>query len=355
MRHGTSEKKQTPQERYDQLKLRVMGAVAQNLLDDREDSYILTGHTIESHAGRRSKAIRDLGALIRYHGKNKSDSLYRVMSFDVDSPDLAVEPVWLSSWEGYYPELRYAGRHGMEMLGYMRVQELSRRESIYVHWRRDEHDRVKEGDSYYYYPRALQQKRIKAILRACVEYHFNEHFRENLESYVGIPQGALKEDPSYILRIRNVGAYSANLSAERLFGEGGYVKEYEHHIKFFQALLKNLHRLNDLVEKKGGYEEVVRRMRRASMKKLLEEAPLKIGVEPPEGPYIQYSPEVLNKEKALFILRHADLFTYEDLYADDESVLLLAEDELVDPGTACWTPAEDETRIIETYEKGLLL
>lgn len=368
--HNRSDSRNVPQteeQRLLELKLRIWGTVAVNLLNNKENPYVIPSGKIESHGGRIGKAVRDLGGLV---SSTRPDSHYRVHDFDTQSADLAVAPEFITTWQAYHDAV-FTGwyvtcQSDFDLAGYIDVESLRHSRALYVYWHQDEYDfATKNGQStsVYVYPKALRETRIKAMLRAIVESHYQDDYSTKLERYLSIPEGSLKRDDTYVVKVRNFSARAADLSAERYYGTSGFRAEYMHHREYLDALMYNLNKLDLLIQSKGGFEAIHREMRRASMEELLVDAPLRLTYEDKEinstpvgtKEYTVYK----SKYPSTFLLRHSAYFDYDTLYATDESVTY------IDGGHADtqkgylyaenheYTPDDSECHIIEAYRKDL--
>jgi len=355
---------QTPADRLLELKLRIWGTVAVNLLNKEENPYVIPASKIESHGGRIGKAIKDLGGLVSPARSKDSSRAYQVHDFETQSADLAVAPTFISTWQECHDEM-FSKRYGInsqsdfDLVGYQIVENLSRTGVLYVYWHQDEYDIAIADDSVYVYPIALRETHIKAMLRAIVESHYNDDYITKLEHYLSIPEGSLKRNDTYEIEVRNFSARAADLSHDRFYGTNGFQEEYAHHREYLDALLHNLSKLDALIQSKGGYEHIHREMRKASMVELLERAPLHINYEDDE---INSTPIGTEKYKvykskypSTYLLRHSAYFDYDTLYGTDESVTYIDGGSAVENSYSAkdheYTPDEDEAHIIEAYRK----
>ena len=360
---------QTPADRLLELKLRIWGTVAVNLLNNKENPYVIPASKIESHGGRIGKAIKDLGGLISPARSKDSARAYQVHDFETQSADLAVAPTFITTWQEHHDKIftgyGICSQSDFDLAGYIDVDRLGHAGALYVYWHQDEYDiatvKAERGEAanVYVYPRALRETRIKAMLRAIVESHYNDDYITKLEHYLSIPEGSLKRNDTFEIEVRNFSARAADLSAERYYGTSGFKAEYSHHREYLDALLHNLSKLDALVQSKGGYEHIHREMRKASMVELLERAPLHINYEDDE---INSTPIGTEKYKvykskypSTYLLRHSAYFDYDTLYGTDESVTYIDGGSAVENSYSAkdheYTPDEDEAHIIEAYRK----
>jgi len=368
MRHGIPTVPQTPADRLLELKLRIWGTVAVNLLNKEENPYVIPASKIESHGGRIGKAIKDLGGLV---SPTRPDRHYRVHDLETQSADLAVAPEFITTWQVHHDAVfatyGITCQDDFDLAGYIDIESLSHKGAIYVYWHQDEYDFATkkanrgESSSIYVYPRALREARIKAMLRAIVESHYQDDYITKLERYLDIPKDSLKRNDEYKIEVRNFSARAADLSHDRFYGTSGFQAEYMHHREYLDALLHNLSKLDALIQSKGGYEHIHREMRKASMVELLEQAPLHINYEDDE---INETPVDTEKYKvykskypSTFLLRHSEYFDYDTLYGTDESVTYIDGGSAVENSYSAkdheYIPDEDECHIIEAYRKDI--
>jgi len=358
---------QTEEQRLTQLKRRIWGAVAKNLLNGKKNPYVIAADKIEPHGNRIGKAVKDLDGLVSSAGSikdtNKYSSTYtakgyRVFDFETQSADLAVAPTFITTWQEFHQDIFIGyginSQQDFDKVGYLQIEELRNGVSIYAYWHRDEYEIITdENKDIYIYPRALLETRTKAILRAIVEQHYQDDYNTKLERYLDIPEGSLKRDAEYQITVRNFSAYAADFTAERFYGPDGFRAEYSHHREYLDALLHNLNKMDAFIQSKGGYAEIAREMRRASIVELLVDAPLRVNYDDDEvnktsiasKEYIVYK----KKYPSTFLLRHSEYFDYETLFSSDESVTYLKDD--LNETRPAFHPNEDERHIVEAYKK----
>jgi hypothetical protein len=198
------------------------------------------------------------------------------------------------------------------------------------------------------------------MLRAIVEQHYQDDYTTKLERYLDLPAGSLKTEDTYDLHIRNYCARAADLSESRYYGPKGYQEEYKHYQLYFEALQYNLNKLAARIIEKGGYENIIRDMRLASIETLLTNAPLHINV-CDDLPLEHLTHTARNKVKYespylnTYILRHSEYFDYESLYATDTTVSYIDSNQANlndrDLEEHEYVPNEDEVSIINAYLK----
>jgi hypothetical protein len=355
-------------DRIIELKRRIWGRVAEALLYGRKDPKAITNKKIEEHRGRRDKALRLLKPYLTYVDKEApkyGDTIvnYKVERFEEESAAVAEAPTFIDTWQAFHDEI-YSFNHNDQQsfddIGYLEVSTLSPANILYIYWHQEEFNFSKGEDKCMVFPAAKYEHRIKCMLRGIIEHTHQDGFATKLEKYLGIPYESLKRDDALSFRVRNFCAKAADLTEERYFGKNGFRDEYAHYRDYFEALLYNLKRLDDLVKAKGGQAAVTREMRKATMTELLEEAPLRIDYkEDPENAsafmrrYRRDDNETL-KYISVFILRNSSHFDYDTLYAADESIDYIEEYHAVmyrEGDRYSFTPAEDEVAVINAATK----
>jgi hypothetical protein len=359
---------QTEEQRLLQLKLRIWSTVAVNLLRKEKNPYVIPDDKIEQHRGRIGKAIKDLGGLVSSAPAKDSTKSYRIHDFETQSADLGGVPRFITTWQEFHDEMfqgyNVSDQGDFDRIGYIMVNRLNKPGVIYVYWHQDEYDFITDKEnSVYVYPKALLESRIKAMLRAIVERHYQDDHTAKLERYLGIPEGSLKREDTYNVSVRNYCARAADLSEARYFGDKGFREEYEHYRSYYEALLYNLSQMAALIQEKGGYENIVREMRKASMEELLIDAPLRISYDDKEISRTSIASEEYkvykNKYPSTFLLRNSGYFDYDTLYASDESVTYIdgGHADLEEGGSFMkkhgFRPDEGELQIIAAYRKDI--
>jgi len=338
MRTHTKTPPLTDPERTEYLKLKVWGLVAQQKLTEQKDPDIVRAYDIEYNRGRVGKAIRLLGPYVYLtRSRDREGVVYQVCDFEKSSKELGVAPVFKTKWQDLHDEIHTGhdinSQENLNTVGYRKITDLTTKELIYVYWHQNEYDILKLDDTHKLYPVALRDTRTKGILRAIIEHQHQKGFSKNLEKYLGLKEGTLTikhqkynmdVDDAYDIHVRNFCARAADLTHERYFGPTGFLKEYEYYRDYFEALTKSLHKLDDIIQAKGGHAAVTREMRQATMLELLEEAPLCINTQPKKSKeyygQISNEDEILKRYTSVFILQNSGLYTYDDLYGSDESI-----------------------------------
>jgi hypothetical protein len=234
----------------------------------------------------------------------------------------------------------------------MHYNDLNDTETIYVHWHPEEFDATTHDGKKYYYPKALQETRTKAILRAAVEHHFQADFPRKLEKYLGLPTEALKDEGEFRIEPRNFAAYASSFTREMYTGTNGFMDEYTHYRKYFEGLILHLTAIDQMVEAKGGHATIVKEMRQDSIQQLLEDAPLHINYVSPEKGYGD-SDKQQEKCISVYLLRHSNYFDYDTLYADDTSIQHIDDStvETVADSDYVFKPTEDTIKVVADLEK----
>jgi hypothetical protein len=338
MRHQTPATPLTDEQRLTQLKLRIWGHVAKQLIRDPKAPHHCPESKIESNKGRITKALRDLGGLVSFKERiqekqySRSEINYQVNEFDAQSATLATVPVFLTTWKEYHDEVfqnfGFKCQEEFDSIGYRGIDGLKNSEAIYVYWHQDEYEIIRGTDKHAtcLFPKALKETRTKAMLRGIVEQHHQDDYTTKLENYLGLPALSLKRDDSDHITVRSFSARAADFRPDMI---KEFQREYETHRLYHEALLYNLNKLETMIQEKGGYDSVTREMRKASMTDLLINAPLALGYEEDRdlGNFDQRQEVVkryMDKYLNTYLLRNAQMFDYDILFGEDESVTYLS-------------------------------
>jgi hypothetical protein len=349
-------------ERVVQLKRKIWAHQAERLLYGKKDPRIIAASTIEDHRGRQAKAIRLLGEYINYSHtigeRHYKTTYHEIQNFEAESAELATGPTFIDLWQEFHDKIYghlLSEQNDFDAVGYLEVSDLSPENILYVYWHQDEFDFIKEGECVKVFPSAKRTHRIKCMLRSVIEHEHQLDFASKLETYLGIPHDSLKRDNSFSFTVRNFCAKAADLTEERYFGENGFRDEYKHYRDYFEALLYNLQRLDALVKTKGGQDVITREMRKATIKELLDEAPLRLDYTPPEKHTYGRDPEQTLSMASVFIMRHSALFDYDTLYGSDESISYIEGDtaQIREDRTDehVFSPNEEEVTVIQSAAK----
>jgi hypothetical protein len=317
---------------------------------------IIEAEEIEKHGGRIDKALRLLSQNgdIQHHGTvprayGGPTHTYRVLNLD-KSQALAKEPEFKKDWHtlhgDVFSESYSENPNTMPAHGYRTLSHLSNTEVLWVWWHQDDYDIIEDTEGsgkdkeriVSVYPKALQETRIKAILRAIAEHHFQYSYRSYLEQHLNLPTDSLKRKGDHFdFKLRNFAYYPANFSIPWFQGTNGFMEEYTHYRDYFSALVNGLQTYMKLVESAGGCEEIIRRMRKASIEKILHDSPLHISYEESKNsnePYKYHEDDDTyeisswrNKWISIFVLGHSEYFDYDTLYGTDETLQNVYEDD----------------------------
>lgn len=314
-------------ERLDELLLKIWSAVALKSLENENTPDILPQDDIESHKGRIDKALRLLNDYIAFFGKTKNSTPwaqevinYKILRMD-ESKVLARRCDFTIKRDDIFNEIyvsSFNDEDGIEKVGYQFIDRLHREEILHVYWYPEQYHNING----LVYPKDFMVERIRMILRAIVEHHFQRDFRHKVEKYLNLPEGMFKDSLVFPLKIRNHAFMAYNFQEDKIFGKNGYLDEYEHYVEYFTKLSQNIQTLKELTIAKGGYAKVVEEMRRTSLDQLAKQAPLLANLNDEDN--------LTPKLTAKFILHHSDVFNYEYLYSDN-------------PDVPCISDAEDNT------------
>ena len=321
--------------RQEELLLKVWAKIAKQSLEGKKDWDILPVDSIESHKGRRDKAIRLLSGYTQYAGKATAfygtpSTQYKILRME-ESKALAVRGPYIVKRDEIYDEMfnnlnGVSNEHAFEEAGYLQVGTLTQEVLLHVYWYPEQYQIIKSGDNVLVYPKDQLKERDRMILRAIVEHHFQRNYRHSIERYLGIKEGTFKDTLSFELNIRNHSYMAYNFNQERILGKNGYLEEYEHYIRYFTKLKESIEELKKIVDSKGGYAKVVEEMRKDSINILIKQAPLHMNakMKDSDAPYSSKD-ELL--EKAVYVQKlsaryilNAECFKYDYLYGDDPSI-----------------------------------
>jgi len=349
--------------RREELKLKIWGAVAKRLLLREEIPYLIPEKKIEEHKGRRNKALRLSSDIVRFSHTEKtrygSGTKYYVVDHFDQSKSLEEYPAFKKTWQEYHDEIFRAIIDDYDYLlsvGYKEVRELSYKGALYIYWHKEEFDTITPSKgSPIFFPKVLKEVRLKAILRAITENHFQEDFTRKLERYLSLPRESLKNEPHFDVSVRNFAAHARNCTSKMYEGKKGFLEEYEHYIKYFQGLTANLRNMISRIKTAGGYAHIVREMRKDSIRMLMEEAPLNINNEEEKVEHfmrIGFQSALFKKMVASFILKYGYLLDYDILYSDDESVEHISGRSIVinkNDDDYVFAPPQDELDVVSAF------
>lgn len=301
------------QERLAELRLKVFGKVAKNLLNGAEDPYWLSNDTIEKHAGRIDKALRVLregGYIGRTHteeGKTHYGSrifthYQEITKFDEESAQYG----YPDAKDTFYRDLSslYGDAYESvpEYAGFKAVQTLPSDSAIHIWHNRGEYRLIPEAGVY---PLVYERIRNINVLRCIVERRLALTYKERFQNKMSL-NGQLPEKHERRIDHRNIG-YSPSLLSDA--GLLDYENEYLHWERYFKALRQNLIAFRDSISSKGGPAEVIKQMRLECMTEQLHEAPL-----------IATRKDNPDRPTAKFLLQNTELFDYDTIYGKDATV-----------------------------------
>jgi hypothetical protein len=342
--------------RTNELKLHVWAHVAMNLLHNNKNPYEIKADEIEKHKGKRSKAIRLLEDTIEYEGYSKgvyrdTVAVYNVQGFE-DSKSLAVKLDMLPDiniiHDYMFGYLCTRSQENMDTCQYSDIKYLSNDNLLYVYWHREEYQFVEMTDkNIVVYPKAYHDLRTKYMVRAIIDHYLHIHLHDHIEHLIGVPAGSIKTNDNFQLTVRNFAAHGYRFSTEAYFGTGGFKEEYTHFKDYFEALLKNLEKLQNLIQKAGGQENIIAYYRKNIITILIEAAPLYI-FQPYVKSYDEETTNVFtNPYLNSFLLRNAQYLDYDTLYGEDTSILKIGEDETCIVQETYFTPNPEEINMIK--------
>ena len=335
--------KANDQERINQLKLRIWGHVARNILNGTKDPYEITQDQIEPHRGRIKKALNDLSGYIQYSrgvkGQYSSETIYYKVLHHDESISLSEVPKFYSDLHNIHNLIfrmdSADNQIAFDTIAYKRTNDLSLSNLLYVYWNKDNFDVLyEENTTALIYPKATLETRTKAILRAIIEQYTYTHYHSWIEKFLGIPIGSMRTDDEIKIKVRNFSAHSYRLSKENFLGQNGYLNEYAHFANYFQALAKSLTTFDQLIMDHGGYDSIIEIYRKETIKHLLEQALLHTFSKKEESKiefreYFYAEPVEANLRNPFlntFILKNAQYFDYDILFDTDKSIMIISDD-----------------------------
>lgn len=357
--------------RTEQLLLRIYSHVAGSLLRGKtKDAYHISTTMIETNKGRRNKALRLLEPYIKYigtktnktiYGSTSSEIIYDIQMFATESQRLAVKPEFMTTWENFhsliYEHHKAHNQDTFDLIGYKTFSQIKIEGILYIYWHQDEYSIIESNEDFYAYPKEHTYTRIQNILRAIVEQEYQDGFITKIECYLGLKPESLKREQTFNIKVRNFCSLAGDFSSEQYFGKNGFRDEYSHYKNYFEALLINLKRLDELIQSKGGQEAITREIRKNTIKELIEEAPLRINREVDES--ILWFDEkeekrMYQKYASVFILRNSNLFDYNILFGLDESIQYIIDNSvhrITKDNTRTFVPDKAEVQVIILSKK----
>lgn len=358
-------------DRLEELKLKIFGQVARQLLNGNKTPYVVSSNEIEPHGGRVKKAVRLLkeAGVIVYKGRTasryNSEDTYKVLTFDRDSASYKQEPRFKTHWTQHLNETTqtysYRGygtscdRGGVtsqeeaDTIGFRRTGNLSSGEALYVYHHRDDFSISIIQETANVYPNAGLEELRRQILKSVVETRFQDHFQEKLTAYLGLPEESFKREESTNMSHRQFSYHAVAFTPEHY---EGFIEEYTHYKTYFEAMLHQVHKTLDLIKEKGGHAEIVKEMRIAAIQEILEEIPLYIAQKHDTREY-GYESEIHISCLYRYILRNSEFMDYEYLYGDDTSIVHISgygalPDKMEEYSLDI---PEDEKKLVESYKK----
>lgn len=300
------------QKRLSELRLKVFGVVAKNLLKGDKEPYWLTEREIEGNRGRIGKALRllsDNGYLGSVKGSgahpdiNRSHTkLHQILRFDEEGAQYGVLEEFDFDFDMF--TLYSSGfENSPESTGFCMVRHLSHPLAIYVWYHQNEFRCIGSGSDKEFYPLAKEHQRDISIMRCFVEQYLACSYRDRFQELIGL-KGSFPLDFEKSIVHRNIGYSPTLLSTESL---ENFETEYTHWVQYFGAYQQLLRSFRDTLGTLGGPEVVLKKMRCDCISELLHRAPLDINKE-----YLA--------PRALYILKHRDLIDYNVIYGQDASV-----------------------------------
>lgn len=353
-------------DRINQLKAKIWARAILNIMRDKEKPFEITDEGIESNKGRIEKALRLLDSYVTLtrheRGKkySKATAIYTINYLD-ESIDFGTEPILDIS----VPTLHDAifgwdleTKSDIDTIGYRTLDSFKDTEIIYIYWHQEEYSILKTKTTFtsvYALPRAIVDTRTKNMLRAIIDQNFHTHFHARLEKYLDLPEGSIKTQDHFDVEIRNFAAYGYRFSMEDYYGKNGFQQEYQHFHDYFEALLKNLKKFGEIIEKAGGHAEIVKSYRKEIIEELLISSPLYAFQPIKNDEDIPWQLRRKDIDKKLqnphlnsFLLTHAQFFDYDTLYGEDTSILVIGADNLCkDVHKTTFSPEADEFYMVE--------
>lgn len=283
-------------ERLNELKLSIYGRVAYSIVEKEEDPYNVPENLIESHAGRRPKAIRLLtkAGVIEKLETNE----YRVKTFDDDSQSFEVKPDTSKSVRDLNTAIDTSAPP-QRIYNEIFTTTFSSAEEIYLYWHLKDFERVGATGfhSHDFVELCEKEKNIKALLRVFVERHLKANFQVYLCK--NFPETEVDE-----AKEKNISFTARRPISLDNFKEQSIQKildkiQVEH--DRLQKHFKSINLINNDLTDNEKFKESLATMRKQAIEDLLNQQ---------------------SKEKSFLsiIKKFKDLFTYEALYTDDEII-----------------------------------
>lgn len=351
--------------RTEELKARIWAHKARRMLHGASTPDIIRKEEIESHKGRIGKALTLLDDYVTYAGTTKESTFgstvtnYRIKEFE-ESKAIAVKPsfshTWITLHTSIFPVSTSIDQNEFDTHGYQDINKMFDTKALYVYWHQEEYHIIKVGGSLMVMQKDLMIPTIKMILRATVEQKLQDDFTTRLEQYLSLPAGSVKDDNTFMVHVRGFSAYAYRFTHEAYYGAGGFMEEYQHFQKYFEALSKTLTTLNTIIEQHGGHAAIIEEMRKKIIADFIDESPMYLNKEKEDKdePYYSHLTDRMKKSYKspvlnTFIIRNAVYFDYEVLYGEDKSIVNLHNTSNSNQDSI-FTPDDKELSLIKSTE-----
>lgn len=321
--------------RFEKDYIRCLGLVAQKLLENKEEPYILEENEIEHNGTIRKKTLRllsEAGKIRYYDDRSRFSRRYGWIKysfsnqFKKDAPGLQQNPNFEdvpreieAAWENVYGSSVKTTQEGINEIGYREIHTLKPAEKIYVWFHRNEFIKIKKknfqnNEIIKVFPRELLEHRKVQALRGSVKKYAESWLmpwlikKTGLDLY-GFDTHTTHKDrlfnntyneyqPSF--NLRNCKRFPKAFTDTAFNGPKGYRQEY---YERFELLLRKTQTMRDLVSfiKKYGYNKLMVEFTEYARARLLDEAPLRLVEEENAG-------------AAELILNNFSSITYENMF-----------------------------------------
>lgn len=378
-------------ERLEELKLKVWQWQAVALLQGKKNGSQIAASHIESHKGRRLKAVRLLtdNGYIQFAkscttktawGSDHQDTLYNILHFEDESPAAGVKPEFSKTWQEVLHEVyAYSSNEDNDdpfnQIGYEFVANLSPEAAIYIWWHKDEYDferNPEDGRGKVCYPKVLQDTRVKAMLRSIVERNLSKTYHNRLETVMGLPKNSLPcikgtgksdedgnplEELGYEVEERTHLAYRNCGYTPAIFDQQhsiGMLEEYEYRVKYFAVIADAIRKFDEKVKATGGYEPIIKQMRIDIIQEFIDASPINMNLKCKDDEAFDSDLEVKGASTR-FMLKHGNFFDYDTLYGTDASVTHINESDLVERDFVSeFKPDKDDSKIVSQFREEML-
>lgn len=337
-------------ERLEELKRIIWGHAATRSICSEDNPFLIAEETICDHKGRAAKAIRLLtdAGYISWAGRKTIKRIWgdtTIKTYNIhkmeESRAVEVEPVFITDIQNTHDEIFnnvFDTQFEFDTVIYKNAGALGNKYAIYVYWHQEDYEIITHKDSITWevrlYPKSLKDLRFKNIMRSLVEQYFHSNFHTKVEEYLNVPEGSIKKDDHFELKIRNFAAHGHRFSMEKYFGKNGFKNEYTHFKEYFTALINRLDTFQGIINEAGGQEVVTEKYRKEIISNLLTSAHLYSFQQKKEkNRYYRYFNAVLDIERQfknpfinVFMLKHVNYLNYEVLFNEDKEILYINED-----------------------------